>query len=382
MGRLKNKGILLYILAVVVLYVIIYIVPKVTGLLDVTYVAEYGELSIFDEGTCYLVRNERVYLAQGTGQISKVSAEGTLLRAGSSPVSVSGAEIGTPPEELKTIRESLGDDAASITGYYLEKGGIVSYYVDGHEAELGPDTMESLKKSYFDGLSQDGVFFIDKLAYYDYPIFKVVSNDNWYVVAYLSNAKGDYEAGRRIYVELDGASADGGSRRVEMRIVSASEGDGYLKVILKTSRVIDSLGALRVTNGKLVASDERGLLIERQSLVVLEGKVGIYVKNTRNKYDFVPVNIIGENGDTVVISDSYYYDENGERVRTADPFVDVLRDPSGLDGEPFGKQNGSAEEPQDEAASGDAEAEADAGSDAGGDAGGDDAGEPETEDGE
>ena len=81
MGRLKNKGILLYILAVVVLYVIIYIVPKVTGLLDVTYVAEYGELSIFDEGTCYLVRNERVYLAQGTGQISKVSVEGTLLRA-------------------------------------------------------------------------------------------------------------------------------------------------------------------------------------------------------------------------------------------------------------------------------------------------------------
>ncbi|MBR3053747.1 MAG: hypothetical protein IKG59_06410, partial [Firmicutes bacterium] len=81
------------------------------------------------------------------------------------------------------------------------------------------------------------------------------------------------------------------------------------------------------------------------------------------------VNIIGENGDTVVISDSYYYDENGERVRTADPFVDVLRDPSGLDGEPFGKQNGSAEEPQNEA------------EDAGGDAGGDDAGEPETEDG-
>ncbi|MCR4668156.1 MAG: hypothetical protein K5774_02120, partial [Clostridia bacterium] len=81
-------------------------------------------------------------------------------------------------------------------------------------------------------------------------------------------------------------------------------------------------------------------------------------------------------------SDSYYYDENGERVRTADPFVDVLRDPSGLDGEPFGTQNGSAEEPQDDAASGDAEAEADAGSDAGGDAGGDDAGEPETEGGE
>ena len=319
-------------LAVVILYVIIYIVPRVTGLLDVTYVAEYGELSIYDEGTCYLVRNEMVYLSQGTGKISKTAEEGTLLRTGTAPVSISGADIGTPPEMLEDIREALGDDAISVTGYYLQRGGIVSYYVDGYESVLTPDTMGELKKDFFDGVT-GSVYHIDSDAYLGYPIFKVVSNDNWYVVAYLSGAKGVYEAGDRIYVELDRVSSSDGSQRVEMRVVSSEAEGDYTKVILKTSRVIDELGSARVTPGRLVASDERGLLIERGSLVELDGKTGVYVRNTRNKYDFIPVNIIGENGGIVVISESYYYDENGERIRTVDPFDDVLRDPSGQPGE-------------------------------------------------
>ena len=346
-------------LAVVILYVIIYIVPKVTGLLDVTYVAEYGELSIYDEGTCYLVRNETVYLSQGTGTISKIAEEGTLLRLGTAPVSVSGAEVGAPPEELENIRSSLGDDAVSVTGYYLQRGGIVSYYVDGYESSLSPETMGELNKDFFDGVS-GSVYHIENKAYQGYPIFKVVSNDNWYVVAYLSSARGVYEAGDRIFVELDRVSSSDGSQRVEMRVVSAETEGAYTKVILKTSRVIDELGSARVTPGRLVASDERGLLIEKGSLVELDGKIGVYVRNTRNKYDFKPVNIIGENNNTVVISESYYYDENGERVRTVDPFADILRDPSGQPGEPYKSDETEEAAPEDTEGTDDTETDTDA----------------------
>lgn len=333
----------MFILAVVILYVVIYVVPRVTGLLDVTYVAEYGELSIFDEGTCWLVRDERVYLAQETGSVSRIAEEGTLLRIGNAPVSVSGAEAGAPPEALVNIREALGDDVASVTGYYLERGGIVSYYVDGYEAALTPDTMAVLEKPFFDGIDPAGVYETGSTCYSGYPIFKVVSNDNWYVVAYLSDAKGSYDEGKRIYVELEGVSSSGESQRVEMRVVSSAMEGEYTKVILKTSRVIDELGSVRATTGRLIASDERGLLIERSSLVEHDGVTGIYVRNTRNKYDFYPVNVIGENGNTVVISESYFYDENGERIRTVDPFADVLRDPSGQEEERASGEQDSGE---------------------------------------
>lgn len=57
MSRLKNKGIFVFFAALVTLYVIIYVVPKVTGLLNVTYVAEYGELSIYDDTVGCFVRD-------------------------------------------------------------------------------------------------------------------------------------------------------------------------------------------------------------------------------------------------------------------------------------------------------------------------------------
>ena len=41
----------------------------------------------------------------------------------------------------------------------------------------------------------------------------------------------------------------------------------------------------------------------------------------------MPVNVIGENGNKVVVSDSYYTDKNQNKVRTLDPFADVIKRP-------------------------------------------------------
>lgn len=41
----------------------------------------------------------------------------------------------------------------------------------------------------------------------------------------------------------------------------------------------------------------------------------------------MPVNVIGEDGDKVVVSDSYYTDKDQNKVRTLDPFSDVIKRP-------------------------------------------------------
>ena len=51
MVRLKNKGIFIFAILCILLMIIIYVVPGVGNMMKVSYVAEYGELSIYDDTT-------------------------------------------------------------------------------------------------------------------------------------------------------------------------------------------------------------------------------------------------------------------------------------------------------------------------------------------
>ena len=76
-------GVLVYLLLCIVLYVCIYVVPKVSDIFVETYVAEYGSLQIGEESEALFVRNERLYTADGGGAIDRVISGGSLMRKGS-----------------------------------------------------------------------------------------------------------------------------------------------------------------------------------------------------------------------------------------------------------------------------------------------------------
>ena len=67
------------------------------------------------------------------------------------------------------------------------------------------------------------------------------------------------------------------------------------------------------------------------SIVEKDGVKGVYVKNKKDRYDFVPVNILLAGETTSVVSDSFYYDSEGERTVTVNPHDDVLKDPENKD---------------------------------------------------
>ncbi len=115
---------LVYLLLCIVLYVCIYVVPKVSDIFVETYVAEYGSLQIGEESEALFVRNERLYTADGGGAIDRVISGGSLMRKGSRIVTVGGQ------------------------GYYSGEKGIVSYFYDGLESVLTPDTMATADSSF------------------------------------------------------------------------------------------------------------------------------------------------------------------------------------------------------------------------------------------
>ena len=123
-------GVLVYLLLCIVLYVCIYVVPKVSDIFVETYVAEYGSLQIGEESEALFVRNERLYTADGGGAIDRVISGGSLMRKGSRIVTVGGQ------------------------GYYSGEKGIVSYFYDGLESVLTPDTMATADSSFLQKVKQ------------------------------------------------------------------------------------------------------------------------------------------------------------------------------------------------------------------------------------
>lgn len=110
-------GVLIYLLLCLALYVCIYIVPKVSDIFVETYVAEYGSLQIGEESEA-LFAAERTALYRGWRRRDRPrDLRRQPMRKGSRIVTVGGQ------------------------GYYSGENGIVSYFYDGLESVLTPDTM-------------------------------------------------------------------------------------------------------------------------------------------------------------------------------------------------------------------------------------------------
>ena len=82
MKKQKKRTIVLFCTTLVILFIIIYVFPNVTGALKKTEVIEYGSLQVTDQVTAYIVRNETVYFANKSGSINYHIQEGEMVRRG------------------------------------------------------------------------------------------------------------------------------------------------------------------------------------------------------------------------------------------------------------------------------------------------------------
>ena len=149
MGRLKKKVGLLFILAVAALYVVIYVVPQVSGFFKATYAAEYGELRTVDDTDMFFVRNETVYTSGVSGTANRLVDEGRLVRGHTTVMEVTGGAGGSSSGEYSSILEKLGDAALPTSDFTVTDGGVVSYFVDGYESELKPENMGEKNYEYY-----------------------------------------------------------------------------------------------------------------------------------------------------------------------------------------------------------------------------------------
>ena len=287
-----------------ILYVIIYVVPRVSGIFLETYTAEYGTLEVSQESSYMAVRDEKLYVSDNGGAVSRAAAQGRLMRKNSHIVDVCGVK------------------------HYSQQKGIVSYYYDGLEGVYTPENMQTITEADLELTDEEKQTYAVRecsqgTVESGSPIFKIVDNKEWYLVCWLSAAEAeDIEAGRSITVEFD----DG--KQLKMKVMQVNPQGQNRQLILSCNRYYEKFDSIRSGTCRLIKSSKSGIIVDSDSIVEEDGQKGVYVMSKQlDEASFVPVKVLLSHGDKTVVEKNYFINVEGQKVSTVENYDEILKKP-------------------------------------------------------
>ena len=287
-----------------ILYVIIYVVPRVSGIFLETYTAEYGTLEVSQESSYMAVRDEKLYVSDNGGAVSRAAAQGRLMRKNSHIVDVGGVK------------------------HYSQQKGIVSYYYDGLEGVYTPENMQTITEADLELTDEEKQTYAVRecsqgTVESGSPIFKIVDNKEWYLVCWLSAAEAeDIEAGRSITVEFD----DG--KQLKMKVMQVNPQGQNRQLILSCNRYYEKFDSIRSGTCRLIKSSKSGIIVDSDSIVEEDGQKGVYVMSKQlDEASFVPVKVLLSHGDKTVVEKNYFINVEDQKVSTVENYDEILKKP-------------------------------------------------------
>lgn len=328
MPKLKKKTIIIFILAVILMYVVVEVLPRVGGALADTEIIEYGKLKVSDEVKLYIVRSETVYKAAEDGEIKVFTDEGTLVKKGSKVLDFKQApkkndQVKEDSDKgsavNKDIVKRLGDSMEVANVNKTGRKGIFSRYVDGYEAMLTPKSMNKLKEGDYDKVNSEPEQLDGTVVEKGDPIYKIADNSMWYMVFWIDEDDiSKYETEKQLTVKL-------GKSKVPATVHKVIAEDRKFRIVLRTNRYYNDFMKKRVTEADIITTDSEGLLISNDCLTMKNKEVGCYVKNTAGDYVFTRVQILGTDGKKTLVTEKEYFDKNGKPVNTVKAYDEVKR---------------------------------------------------------
>lgn len=330
MPKLKKKTIYVFILILIALYVVIFVIPSITGALEPTEVLEYGELKVTTETKCYIIRDETVYGAPGAGSIKYRASEGTLIKKGVETVSFSARKIPKdeeakeePESKYKQIMTRLRGTIVTDKNSHSLRKGIFTTYVDGYEKQLNIRDREKLTYSTAQSIKEEPQDIKRKeVEVKNDPIYKICDNAKWYMVMWIEEAEiSRYEEGKELTAVL-------GESEIGCTVDNVSQEEDGWRVILRTNRYYKDFTAKRVVDATIVTTDMEGLLINNDFLTTKDGVSGVYARTTTGEFAFKPVKVLATDGESSIVSEGTYFDEDGAPVETVLVYDEIQKNPA------------------------------------------------------
>jgi len=290
------------------LYIYIYTIPNISGSLADTSVLQWGELKTQDNETALIVRSENVYSAGKEGILSYYIEDSQKTRR---------------YVKVADIYPAKGSPEA----YTCSETGFVSYYIDGYEDVLTPDTITEIKPEDFLNLEE---YIVPSdvrtgTAVEGQTLYKLVNSDVWYIVALVPEENiWSYEWNKNVTVVLNG-------KELRCTITNLTDTGDYWLAVMSTKQYYEDFARIRMVDVTIVTEDSEGLIVPLSSIVYEDGNPGVYVKNINGGYDFTRIKIVSESDtECLVASDSFTEkNENGDTktIGTVSIYDEILRKP-------------------------------------------------------
>lgn len=325
MPKLTKKTISIYVLALIALYIVIAVIPGLTGVLKRTEVIEYGKMRISDDVTFHIVRDETVYTSEASGTTNHLVKEGMLIKKGTSIMSVVAGDDDKKEDakksKFKAMLSRLGDGAVPAGDYASQRKGVVSYFVDGYESLFTVAQVKNITFEKAEKASDSPINVNKKTIIKGDPAFKICDNSKWYLLAWIKKESiPKYEVGKEVTIELPKAEVKGMIEDIK------ADKDQWL-VVIGTNRYYKDFAKARKVKGSVRTIDTNGLIISNSCLTTSNKQVGVYVKDTTGEYVFTPVKVVVSDGEKSMVLEGTYFDEKGKAVNTVKVYDEVLKKP-------------------------------------------------------
>ncbi|MBR2675237.1 MAG: hypothetical protein IKE52_07320 [Mogibacterium sp.] len=312
----------LYLGLLTVCIVALYAIPSVQGMLEKTYIAEYGTLDVKDDVAAFVVKDEYVFVAKQSSDIKRIIEEGELVKAATRVVELEAREGDESKADSDIVKE-LGAAVKQTEKGYTNESGYVSYRVSGAEAELTVENMGSLTKADYEDLCSRRFKDTTKgKASEGEPVFSIIKNSKWYLVYYTSKENAArYKPDSYAYMDVNGES-------VRVRVHNVEELENETRISLECKSFFDGFLEMRTLKAPITLASAEGLIIHQESIIEHDGREGVFAKNKLGEHIFKPVSVIATDGEKCVVYSDIYLDAEGNFVETIGTYDEIIAVPS------------------------------------------------------
>lgn len=321
-----RRVIIIYLLLLVILYIAIFQIPKLTDAFKTTQVLENGTIEVSCETTGYIVKDEAVCTAGETGELKYLINDGTVVKKGTKSAAIEAAdkekaEKASIKKKYKEYLQRLNKYDMLVESTSAPISGVFSTSIDGYEKYFRIDNLDRISKEKTEELTLSQLDLDRKSVNKGEPVFKISSDDNWYIVCWVE--KGDaekYEKDNKVRITIDDSTLDA-------RVYSIKREGEFYKMVFYLNVYYEDFCAARKLDMTVVQSNTEGLIVDNECIVKKNGVEGVYVKTKDGDTYFRPVKIKTTDGKRSVIYESVFINDEYEQVETVSVYQEVLRNP-------------------------------------------------------
>lgn len=202
---------------------------------------------------------------------------------------------------------------------YAPASGILTYRLDGYEDFLTIDNLYNINYDEIDALNLELENLNKSIVKPKDKLFKIVDHSNYYITAIISNEEVEtYKNTQSISVSINGQMLRGVVHDVFTNQQNAV-------VVIQMLDTFDGFYNQRIVSCTIVRENYRGLKLYTDSIINIEGTLGVYAVDQERKLVFVPIKILGYDDDFAIVYNEQFYDPNLGIVRSIKLNQEVVR---------------------------------------------------------